>query len=67
MTAPHFRRSGYNTKSNKLDAAYAAWAAHYNACACCQHEDWYTPDQDKLCPAGVALFYNWSKAAYSEF
>ena len=23
MTAPQFRRSGYNTKANKLDQAYA--------------------------------------------
>ena len=63
MTAPHFRRSGYTTKANALDTAYAAWSAHYNTCRACQHEDWYAPDTDKLCPAGGVLFENWQRAA----
>ena len=63
MNAPRLKRSGYNTKANTLDAAYAAWGAHYNACRVCQHEDWYSPDEELLCPVGLVLFSNWNRAS----
>ena len=61
--APPLKKSGYTAKANTLDAHYAKWATHYNACEACAKEDWYTPDTDLLCPTGMVLFLNWSRAA----
>lgn len=45
--------------SGPLGGAFAEWTAHYNACQDCQREDWYAPNEGRLCEHGRKLFRTW--------